>query len=49
MASGGDQLDGYDEEGMVAGENKVLLMVRTVVQVERDDTIVPESPQGTLV
>jgi len=38
-----------DDEGIVVGENEVPLMVRTVVRVERDETVVPDSEAGTLV
>jgi len=38
-----------DEEGIVVGENEEPLMVRTVVRVERADTVVPDSEAGTLV
>ena len=38
-----------DDEGVVVGENEVPLMVWTVVWMERDETTIPESPQGTLV
>ena len=34
-----------EEEGLVVGENEVPLMIR----VERDETIVPETPGATLV
>ena len=34
-----------EEEGLVVGENKVPLMIR----VERDETVVPETPGATLI
>jgi len=42
-------LTGDDDEGIVVGENEVPLMVRTMVRVERADTVVPDSEAGTLV
>jgi len=42
-------LTGDDDEGIVVGENEVPLMVRTVVRVERDEMVVPDSEAGTLV
>ena len=42
-------LTGDDDEGIVVGENEVPLMVRTVVRVERGETVVPDSEAGTLV
>jgi hypothetical protein len=38
-------LTGDDEEGVWAGENEEPLMVR----VERAETVIPETPEGTLV
>ena len=38
-----------DDGGIVVGENEVPLMVRTVVRLERDETVVPDSEAGTLV
>jgi len=42
-------LTGDDNEGIVVGENKEPLMVRTMVRVERGETVVPDSEDGTLV
>jgi len=42
-------LTGDDDEGIVVGENEVPLMVRTVVRIERDEMVVPDSEAGTLV
>jgi len=42
-------LTGDDDEGIVVGENEVPLMVRTVVRIERDETVIPDSEAGTLV
>jgi len=38
-----------DDEGIVVGENEQPLMVRTMVRVERAETVVPDSEAGTLV
>jgi len=42
-------LTGNDKDMVVAVENEEPLMVRTVVRVERDDIIVPATPQQGLV
>jgi len=42
-------LTGDDDKGIVVGENEEPLMVRTVVRVERGETVVPDSEAGTLV
>jgi len=42
-------LTGDDDEGIVVGKSEESLMVRTVVRVERAETVVPDSEARTLV